>query len=808
MSGEKQIKFQFVVDENSARAVNRVLDEMIRKAQQLGKALAGVAGGGILGGGGVGPSASPQSTLAGKGGSLGSSGAGGGTARTSFTQILGGSAEGFKKLATESGSAMKAMTDSLVRATGQQQGAVNKLSKDLEGLAAAYSKLGSNTNNSYSKKLQDMINNKAMEVSKAKEHLGKMREALGGMEPEGPLTGVARGRAWLNSGGGIGAQEVSMANLAKVPGIGPMFSGMGLAGGAATAGVGLIAAAAVKAATTAAVATYNAPALAQVNRVAAMSVGPSSYARKLRGGDLSDIRAMADIQDDPTKNREYSEIEGRGKGFWNWTRRVGIGFKAAGAAYDRGEFMTAIDNALSGRSSIDAQNIIKGKKREYLNNNIEERGVQEDIFRDATANAMGKMATMRALGIGGGYKKTGAYVSGAEAFLNQFSGFDNGEVIGAVQGISGQGTRGAALGRNGLLNSALQAQAAGINGAAAIGGIFSRSGAMDGREMVDLLRSLAGQGTDVSTTSLLGNYLASVQVGANMPGMAGAGALGALAYGAQGDDGAMVARQNIAGMGAFGNLLAGSRDPAQAAMNFAIARRSAPDAGYYAQHYLASGLTPERMADLQAGVFAPNAYERNIGIDEGMLKAQMEGVQKSQAFRVMSKAFGKGNMVGDFAKAMSEGGSLRENTQKVFGESEQAQIEGLASYLKAGGGDQYKDMGVAMGAARLQLFGLGKKTRQGDMAGDVAGGSVESRQAKEEAEIRETDRKLKDTNIKAIEDQVAKEADAYRRLVTNSTNLAITAENITTIISRFAANLKAASGGAVPPATNQKVGPK
>jgi hypothetical protein len=93
------------------------------------------------------------------------------------------------------------------------------------------------------------------------------------------------------------------------------------------------------------------------------------------------------------------------------------------------------------------------------------------------------------------------------------------------------------------------------------------------------------------------------------------------------------------------------------------------------------------------------------------------------------------------------------------------------------------------------------------MVGDVAGGSVEARQAKEESKVREVDRQLKDANIKEIEAQIAKESDAYKRLVGVSGNLAITAETISTIISQFAKNLKAVAAGGSP-STVTKVQPK
>jgi len=175
MADSKQIKFQFVVDQGSAREVNRVLDEMIKKAQDLGKALQGVGGGGggILGGVRAGSGTpSSQSTLAGRGGSASQRGG-------TFTQILGGSADGFKKLASESGAAMKAMTDSLQRAASQQQSAVDKLSKELDALAKMYDKVGGKASGAFGEKLQGLILNKAQEVQDSRRELSKLRQMEG-----------------------------------------------------------------------------------------------------------------------------------------------------------------------------------------------------------------------------------------------------------------------------------------------------------------------------------------------------------------------------------------------------------------------------------------------------------------------------------------------------------------------------------------------------------------------------------------------------------------------------------------------------
>jgi hypothetical protein len=164
MSETKQIKFSFVVDQGSAREVDRVLNQMIEKAKELGKTLQGVGGGGgLLGGVRTGSGTpSPQSTLAGKGGSV--------SQKTSFTQILGGSAEGFKKLANESGMAMKAMTDALQRATSQQQREVDKLTASLDKLGQRYEKLGGGAMTG------SAIVAKTRQLSAAREELNRLKE--------------------------------------------------------------------------------------------------------------------------------------------------------------------------------------------------------------------------------------------------------------------------------------------------------------------------------------------------------------------------------------------------------------------------------------------------------------------------------------------------------------------------------------------------------------------------------------------------------------------------------------------------------
>lgn len=810
---KKEIVFTAKTDASWARLkeelrdVTQAMAKLVQTAQGLNQAMGrgsgpiAVGGGGPATTGGIGAAQRNQTQAQGGGG---------------FAQAFVDASRQMKGMADVSKGAMQAMTDAMRRGIGEQQSTVARLAKELDGLGQMYERVGGKASGAFGNKVQGLIAGKIGELKEAQKELSDMVSAGSG-PGGGPRDDIAmpgqkggifsRFRGFLNQGGGMGGQEVSMANISKVPGLGFMGNMGGAAGGMMFAAAGAAAALGVKAAMSQANAAWNNQIISAQSRVETTNLGPSNYARKLRGGDLSDLRSMQDIQNDSDKRREFQEIQDPG-----WIRRQGNRWSAFSDAFGKRGFKEGFSSLFEGTSSTDYQNILKRQLQEKVDVTTQERGVMEDIYADATSNARGKMSTMRGLGIGDGYKKGGqAYRSNAERFLLNYSQFDPGEIQSAVSGISGAGSRRAAY-SHGTLNTVLQAYGAGIQGTPELAGTFSRFGGGASANIVDLLRSQAGAGTDVSVTGLLGQYLGGEANRLNTEGFTGSGALGAVGFGTTGDQGAMVARQNIQGMSEIQRLYSGGRDPAQKAMNFMSAMHAAPGAGYYAQRYLATGLDAGRMADIMGGDFQLTPEERNLGVTEEMLKAQAQGMTKSRGMRAIPKGFAKGSPAGDLADAMGRGENIRDITKKMFANegkwdssSEQSAIEAYATVLRAG--DANLSLSQAMGTARMELFGLGRQAKKGKMVGDVAGASFEAKVAKDEAERRKTDLDLKDASMKALEEQ-AHTAEVYKRLVTNSSNLAITADNIAVIIKSFSDNLKKIAGGGTPAGSNTRTQPK
>ena len=839
MSEGKEIKFKFVVDEQSAQRVNRVLDEMIKRAQDLAKTLQGVGGvggggTGLLGkgtvGGGVGR-ASPQSTMA--------SAASSTTQKVSFASVLGQNVDMLKKMGAEGTMAMKAMSDALATGVTKQKSSIGALEGELSKLLKMYQGVGVQGGEAFSKRIQDRIAETTAKLGAARKELSELQKAQGqadaAMAPNAEpskLGRFARLRGFLNQGGGIGAQEVSAAGISRIPGIGGMLGGVGgLAGGAMFAGAGAAASFGVAAARQAAMSAYNAPALAQAARLQTTELGPSTYAMKMRAGDWSDRRMLGAIQNDPSRAQEFKDLTGGTAGDWNWSydgvtrgivnwgRRAGIRFSGAGDAWSREGLKGAVASFFAGDESVDYQNQIKQRNQQYIEKTSQELALHNTIMGEATQGSLGKMSMMRALGIGSGNeKKTGAYGSWGEKFLNQFGTFAPEEVVAAVQGIGAAGTRKA--GHSGILSSVLSATGAGITSAATLGGTFSRQGVGRGQEVVDLLRTISGSGaqggTDVSTASLIGSYMAQQADRLNIGQFGGQGAMGALAFGTKGPEGAMVARQNIQGMERLQELYAGSRDPAQAAMNFSLARKSAPDAGYYAQNYLATKLDANRIADaLGPGKFTLTDEEKNLGLTPAMIRKQARLVRDSQMFRVMESGFAEGSDPRKMLRALKGGENLQQYALKNFAgedgkwsdDERKRAIGTLATIRRAG--DARLSESAAEGQARLELFGLGRRIRRGakgELASDVAGGGVEAENARQEAKMREIDREYRDARVDQTRSEISGKADAYKRSVMNAENLAITAAGTITIVAP-SVNVKSATGGGAS-TPNTRVTPK
>jgi hypothetical protein len=845
MSETKQIKFQFVVDQGSAREVNRVLDEMIKKAQELGKALSNVGGGGggggLLGGARVGSGgASSQSTLAGKGGSIAQG-------KGSFTSVLTSNVDVFKKMAQEGGSAMRVMGDAVNRGITQQQRDINRLKESLEALVRTYDKVGGAGSGALGEKIQNKVLQLQQKIAAGQKELGKLeslRPPGKELMPEVP---------WPGKGGGVAEEIFSKLKTAiggKITGAAEAAEGFGLSGvggmirgaGASLGGMSMGAMAGVAAAGAAAAASmYVAGDAAQKY---AKFQGAESVDRrrlldyqqmanqnlvggmgmKIRAGNNEDLRAAARMELDPEKRQAMEETldPTKRKGFFGtiggYYRYGANRLEGAGEAWDKGGIKEWAGELFS--SGDNAEYYKQGGKKRYaemVKHEVDMENPFERMFADEMgANAVSKMAQMRALGMGG-TDKHGAFRSNAERFLNARNQFDSGTVMSAFSTLKEGGTRRGAFG---MIDQVLQAEAgAGISGAGSSAAIMGRQGGTAGGDFTDLLRSMAGKsfGMDPTVAGLLGNVVAGQADRMNLGGFNGAGLLGALSAGATGDDQAMIARQNIKGFQSFGNLLAGSRDPFQEAVNFQAARQSAPGAGYAAQKYLATEMDPARVAEIVAGTGHVTNAEKAMGLTDEMVKAQSEAVQKTQNIRVVPRMFKEGTEARSMADLLASGMSAKDAAKQLFAgndgkfsaaEREKAK-DAYGAILKTSG-KKGTTLDEALGTANFELFGLGSSVKKSkDMAGDVASKSMERHESEKEKQIKDIDLNLKDVLATQQRDQGTLPADraaaAYKRMLNITENTAVDAETIGNIMKEMGKKLRAVGVGLGPSAATQTV---
>ena len=781
MAENKNLKFQFAVDQASVQAVNRALDGMIAKATQLAKVLKDA--GGLLGGGSVGAgSPSPQRTMA-------SAGAGG-----------GGSAAPGK---------IGFSLPNILPQAAQQISHIQQLTNSIRQLGVAQAQAS-----------REWLPGVPYPGAQGGASLGAGPGAWGAAPPGPPPSWASRASAFMGpqlAQTGFGGSIVGGINTAEMMGargaalIGGLGVGGTLAMGAGLAGGYLGGYSAYKygkfsmAESIDRQRLLNDPFIENQDRMAAK-------AQRVRSGDYGELYAMQRIQADPEKAQALAEtldprsrkgIVGSIGGYlrWNWNRGTALREAFAAGPKEAWNELTFDDS--------NAAYYQKGlKRRTDEATSYEERletPFEKSVRQEAVQNVSSKMSMMRALGVGNGRRtpkgaKDSIYTSASELLLLAYNQFDPGEVASAIQGISGQGSRGAALGdRRELLSTVLQAQAAGIQGAAGIGGIMSRQGKEAGTGFIDLLRTLSGSGAqggvDVSVAGLLGNYVSQQAAQFNMPGFGGAGVLGAVSAGVGGDMAAMVARQNIMGMGGISEVYKGSRDPAQQAFNFLAAVKAAPNAGYYAQQYLSQGLTAERIAEVRSGRTDLTDQETGLGLTIPEILSAATEMDKSLAFRAMPKGFKEGSLAQKLSIAMQSGADPKAYLDSLPGLTKKQKTNALATVISVG--NINKPFGDTTGEANVRLYGMGRKITKGAMAGDVAGASLERVEAQADADKKkmEVDKKDEMETSRSISAASKASVDSHKRLVVNATNLAADAEALIPIMSTFAKAIKSLLGG-------------
>lgn len=722
---DKQIKIALVVDERSADQAKRALTQLVNVAKELGKALGGTGGPG--GGGGGGLLGGLNVAGGGPGGAPVKIGAPGG--QNVFATMAKDNQTVLKNLKGATVDTMKSMADSVRRAIEDERKQLESLKKENQALNSEYEKRA---------KLVDRL---AQKGGKWAHTLGSDREALSGLggkvmgnqqsqnEAAERLDRLTNTLEELNSSlnpsspksGGLmaaltqqrhmpGSGAIGNSPWARMMGISPgMVGSMGLAtaGMIGLRGIGR---------------EIDQQPLRQVGFNATMGGIAGQRIMPLSTGDLRDGMSMRDIYSDPNMGSDYNNLQGGGRRF---LKGAGGFFKSLVTADFHG-----MGNALTGRTADIA---IAQEQQQFRDQNRQRDMLGDSVRGEMTGGFRSRLSLMRALGIGAGAKHGHLGYSALNRYRSNYAGFDEGEIASAKMGIEGTGTRSAGFS---LLGNVLQAQAAGIQGAAGMGGTMSKFGIGTGNNFVRALRSAVGGGMDVSTASTLGGFVSSQMDGLGYQGLTGMGMLGMLSSGANGPNGRLIAEQNMRGAGALNSTFMGQTDPYQSARNLQIAIGAAPNVGIYGQDYLANRVGIGEMSEMAAGgKLSPIA--KALGLNSGMFGETMRGKTSSLFERMIVDPNAANTPMGKQLKSMMDSGLDPQSWFKKnragaknkgsFDESSTANYAAAIMMSNPG-----MDQATALGEAR-DIFGLGSKaSTKGRLAGDVAGGTVEIKQAVEE----------------------------------------------------------------------------
>jgi hypothetical protein len=774
MSESKAIKFSFAVDENSARSVNRVLDGMIKKAQELGKAMSSMGGNGVLGGFKAGAGTpSAQSTLSKAAGASSPQ-------KMSFTSILGGSADGFKKLAAESGAAMKAMTDNLTRATSQQQSAVDKLSKELENLAKMYEKVGGASSGSFGEKLQDQIMNKAKEASSARSELSKLKEAQGSMM-SGPRDDIPNGG--ISGGGGK-----SFLSKFRPSGFGSMMSG--LAGLAGVANFGLDEALSSNRAYSSAEATRGS--LVE-NRIRGMHAGDTKFLFNLKMQQRdADARKDLEAQTSGTAANAEQIRGGLGQALGSLpilggiARAIGITGPDTGGGI-LGGFTTTGQQSRMGQNAL-GQLDEKQRGTAMLYSNM-----AQDSF---TSRRGASINMQRVIGIGGlRQRKDGqGYENQAGDLMTKLEGqgYDGGAYTSALAGLRGQaGSRFA--GKNAYMSMAASAQgyggfdqllaASGRVGQGKTLAMGALGGGIDKAAGIQLGLGVLGGGYDPRGTTDSRGTLAAAQSGMNFTG---------------GVSDFNKVQQAIGGLNYGSGITMGGIDSYQQGRNLTSAIGLNSSGSTYSQDYLANGMSMKQMLDMSNGGKLTETAKA-LGLNSDKIKAQLSDSMGSVFDRYVDE--GKDDPMSKAIKGFQNSGMGYSDYLKKLksnGDIDSIRTLGASSAMLTGGNEE-----EGIGAAQI-LSGQGAKLKSGAIGGAIGGAEKTSLESQEELQ------KKVDTTLKIIgkdlQDTIKAMPQAAGKLEGFGANMAAEAKDMIAALANLTSAMDAAStklGKPRPPAGSQ-----
>lgn len=742
MAQDKQIKFQFVVDDASVQKLRASLREILADFNKVIEA--GHKAGGALGGGGG------QSLI------TGLSGKSGGTqestraiarapvAARGLVQSFMDHKNMFKGMAEGSKDSLRVMSSALRTAVGEQVRDIEKLQRAIGALEKSYDKVGAGNQGAVASKIIE-LRSKVQSKQEVHDQLVSQGRNARLLPPPLPRRELMPEIPWPGQGDGAIsglAAKIPWYRRRFMDGSSPMFQQGGMMGPGSLAGgmmnrmgvnpanVGRMGLAAVGVQGLRQIANEVQVAPQRFSQYGAFRgnmVAPEIQA--LWGGDSRNPLAMNSILRDRDKRKDFDDLNGGARRFgmnaWEMIKSVGtLDFHRAG--------MVATGRYADDRVTQDRQAMVQQERQADP--------LREIVLGELQDNWRGNIGGMRSLGVGEGFdKKTGQYKAGYRNLVKSLTaaGYDPGQAAAVLGGIESGGTRGAAWGKGGLMFSALSAQSGGLHGAAQMGGTMSRFGGGAGMNFLNAARVMGGSQTDVAVANSLGSFVAQQAGAHNVGGLTGLGSLGMLGFGVgKGPESRMIAQQNMAGYGTLQNIIGGGTDSYQGARNLQIAMGSARGAGVYTQDYLAEKLNLGQMADIMSGSGGLSPIMKSLGVTKDMVGSQFKGVTQSTLERMISDPAMANTGMAKTMSSIQESGLdprawLKKQKGKKGFKTEEAVSDYGAFLLMSG---QAKDEESAMGAAR-NIFGMGRKASgKGKKVSDVAGGSLDMSKAKEEAE--------------------------------------------------------------------------
>lgn len=785
MSDTKQVKFQFVVDEGSARAVHRVLDDMIKKAQELGKAMAGLAGQGLMGGTKVGGGApSAQSTIAGRGGAAATAGAGGGKA--SFTSVLSANADGFKRLASEGGAAMKVMADALHRGIGAQQNDLKALDKTISDLAKRYQELGAAQARSVAQGMKpgDAQRMYGGERERIQEQMLESSTRRGDVHAEGQkLQGLAKEQRLRASGFSSDAEAEAFDRHAAgidsrspdeiAAGIGGRKAALkGMLGKLKPSGIGSIGAGIAGAI---AVANFGLDESLAGNRSYASEEGKRGQLveGKIRGMHQGDTRWLFNLkmQQRDAEARKDLEAQTAGGAANAEQIRAGIG-QAAGSIPVIGGIARAIGlvgpdqggGMLGGFTTARQQSNMAENAFKQLDEKSKGTAMlYANMAQESFQARMGQSIQMqRIMGVGGLRERKdrpGQYENQAGDLMTKLEGqgYQGGEYLGAFQSLRGS-AGGKFAGRNAW--TAMAAAAQGYGGFGDLMGASARlgqgktlamgalGGGVDKAAGIQLGQGILGQGFDLRGTTSGYGALAAAQAGMGFTGAA--------------SDFNKV-NQAVAGLNYGSSITQGGIDSYQQGRNLIGAIAGNAGGSSYSQDFLANGMSMKQMLDMANGGKMTETAKA-LGLDKDQIKKQLGDSMGSVFDRFVDE--GKNDPMSKAIRGFQQSGmGYGDYLKKLKDEGDVDSIKtlGASSALLTGGDEE-----AGVGAARI-LSGQGARLQSGKIGGGVGGAEKTSLQTQEELQ-KKIDASLKVIG-KDLEDTIKAMPEATKKLANFGENL-------------------------------------